>query len=73
VKPLSGYQFYCKQQRAAVVADHPALKPSEVLSLLAAAWRRLDEQQQQDWSQQAAAAAAGGGGAGSEDRSHVLV
>jgi hypothetical protein len=54
-----------------VVAEHPESKPSEVLSLLAAAWRQLDGQQQQQWSQQAAAAV--GSGASSEDRSPVLV
>ena len=53
-RPLTGYQYFCKQRRAELRQSSNALKPTEVMQLLGREWQQLSEQEKQAFSDQSA-------------------
>lgn len=44
-KALSGYLYFCGQERSAVVEKYPHYKPADVLKELGRKWSKLDEEE----------------------------
>ena len=54
-RPLTGYQFFCKQRRAELRQSSNALKPREVMQLLGREWQQLSEQEKEAFRDQSLA------------------
>jgi hypothetical protein len=58
VKKISGYTYFCSENRTEIKNDNPDWSATEVTKELAKMWKELGEEEKQEWGEAAAEAAA---------------
>ena len=48
-KKTTGYQVFCKENRAEVKSENPEVNAGTITSMLAAMWKQLDKEEQEEW------------------------
>jgi len=49
-KKTTGYQVFCKENRAEVKSENPEVNAGTITSMLAAMWKQLDKEEQEEWN-----------------------
>jgi hypothetical protein len=57
VKKVSGYTYFCSQNRTDVKENHPDWQAADVTKELSNMWKELDEEEKKEWREAAAAEA----------------
>ena len=52
-KKLTGYTYFCRENRSDVKDDNPEMSAAEITKQLAKLWKELSEEEKQEWRENA--------------------